>query len=129
RSAVGEAERRKIADVLDYYTAQQMDFGYQGRFEQEYNDAFAAFLGGGHADAVATGTSALYVALAALDLPKGSEVLVSPITDPGTLSAIILNGFKPRVADSKRDSYNMGVAEVLERPTPNVSAAVVVDAG
>jgi perosamine synthetase len=55
-------------------------------------------------------------------------VIVSPITDPGTLNAIILNGFKPRVADSKPDNYNMGVAQFLERVTPNVSAVVVVHA-
>ena len=54
-------------------------------------------------------------AIAALDLPKGSEVLVSPITDPGTLSAIILNGLKPRLCDSKPDSYNVGVEQVLEQ--------------
>ena len=53
-------------------------------------------MGGGYADAVATGTASLYIAVAALDLPKGSEVIVSPITDPGTLAAIILNGLVPR---------------------------------
>ena len=41
-------------------------------------------MGGGYADAVATGTASLYIAVAALDLPPGSEVIVSPITDPGT---------------------------------------------
>ncbi len=85
-------------------------------------------MGGGYADAVATGTAALYVAIAALDLPKGSEVLVSPITDPGTLSAIILSGLKPRLCDSQPDSYNVGLEQVLERVGPNVSAIVVVHA-
>jgi len=83
-------------------------------------------MGGGYADAVATGTAALYVAIAALDLPKGSEVLVSPITDPGTLSAIVLSGLKPRLMDSRPDSYNVGVKEFVSRITPAVKGAVVV---
>src|SRR6185437_11539038 len=80
----------------------------------------------GYADAVATGTASLYIAVAALDLPKGSEVLCSPITDPGSLSAIILNGLKPRLCDSTPDSYNIGVAQFRERITPDVSAALIV---
>jgi len=128
RLALGESELKMLNEALAYYREHKADPGYQGPFEKLYTDLFVAMMGSGYADAVATGTSALYVALAALDLPKGSEVIVSPITDPGTLSAIILNGFKPRVADSKRDSYNMGVAQFLERVTPNVSAVVVVHA-
>jgi perosamine synthetase len=128
RGALGEDEWRMIQECVAYYREQQVDPGYQGPFEKLYTDAFVELMGGGYADAVATGTAALYVGLAALELPKGSEVLVSPITDPGTLSAIILNGLKPRLCDSKRDSYLIGVEQVLERIGPNVSAVVVVHA-
>ena len=37
-------------------------------------------------------------------------LLVSPITDPGTLSAIILNGLKPKLIDARPGSYNAGVS-------------------
>lgn len=128
RLALGDAELKMIQECLSYYREQKTDPGYQGPFEKMYTDAFVAMMGGGYADAVATGTSALYIAVAALNLPKGSEVLVSPITDPGTLSAIILNGLKPRLMDSKPDSYNIGVKQFVERVTDTVSAAVVVHA-
>jgi len=128
RLALGDDELRMIQECIAYYRERQVDPGYQGAFEKLYTDAFVAMMGGGFADAVATGTAALYVAIAALELPKGSEVLVSPITDPGTLSAIILNGLKPRLCDSRPDSYNIGVAQVLERLTPNVSCILVVHA-
>lgn len=128
RMALGEAEIKMLEQAIAYYRERNADPGYQGPFEKMYTDAFVAMMGGGYADAVATGTAALYVAIAALDLPKGSEVLVSPITDPGTLSAIILNGLKPRLMDSKPDSYNVGVKEFTERITPNVTGAVVVHA-
>jgi dTDP-4-amino-4,6-dideoxygalactose transaminase len=126
RMALGAAEERMITECLDYYRANQMDPGYQGHFEERYCRAFEDYMGGGHADAVATGTAALYVAVAALDLPKGSEVLVSPITDPGTLSAIILNGLRPKLVDSMPGSYNVGPQQIAARLDPNVKAAIVV---
>jgi perosamine synthetase len=128
RLALGEDEVRMIQEVIAYYRERQVDPGYQGAFEKLYTDGFVQMMGGGYADAVATGTAALYVSLAALDLPKGSEVLVSPITDPGTLSSVILNGLKPRLFDSKPNSYNVGVEQFLERLGPNVSAAIIVHA-
>ena len=111
RLALGDAEAAMVNRVLEHYRQRQVDPGYQGVFEKRYTDLFVEMMGGGYADAVATGTASLYVALAALDLPKGSEVLVSPITDPGSLAAIVLNGLKPRLMDSMPGSYNVGPEE------------------
>src|SRR5207244_13417301 len=86
----GEDERRMVLEVLDYYAERKVDPGYQGAFEKIYTDAFVEMMGGGYADAVATGTAALYIAVAALNLPKGSEVLVSPIAAPGLLADFVL---------------------------------------
>jgi dTDP-4-amino-4,6-dideoxygalactose transaminase len=126
RFALGEAEVKMIEEVITFYRGQLLDPGYQGSFEKMYTDAFVAMMGGGYADAVATGTSALFVALAALELPEGSEVLVSPITDPGAISAIILHRLRPRLVDSKPGSYNIGAAQFVERIGPQTRAAVVV---
>src|SRR4029450_10165847 len=115
-----------VIEGLDHYAERKVDPGYQGAFEKIYTDAFVEMMGGGYADAVSTGTSALYISVAALDLPKGSQVLCSPITDPGTLAAIVLNGLKPRLVDSKPGSYNIGVQQFADRITPDVTGAVVV---
>ncbi|UTW51648.1 DegT/DnrJ/EryC1/StrS family aminotransferase [bacterium SCSIO 12827] len=128
RLAIAEAEEAMVKQVMAYYRERKLDPGYQGHFEDRYCQAFAEKMGGGFADAVATGTAALYVAIAALDLPKGSEVLVSPITDPGSLSAIILNGLTPRLTDSKPGSYNMGPNQFLDRISDSTSAVMVVHA-
>ncbi len=128
RLALGDEEVRMIQEVVAHYREHQVDPGYQGPFEKLYTDAFVGMMGGGYADAVATGTASLYVALAALDLPKDSAVLISPITDPGSLSAIILNGLKPKLCDSKPDSYNIGVEQVAARLSPEVSAICLVHA-
>ena len=126
RLAVGPSERAMIDEVFDYYNERALDPGYQGPFEQRYCDAFCELMGGGYADAVATGTAAIYIALAALKLPEGSEVLVSPITDPGSMSPIILNRLVPRLVDSSAGSYNAGVNEIQSRITERTSCILVV---
>ncbi len=126
RHAIGPEEKRLIAETIEHYEKIGLDPGYQGVFEERYCDAFSAFMGGGYADAVATGTVSIFVALKALDLPEGSEVLVSPITDPGTLSAIIMCGLKPRLLDTAPDSYNSGPEEVQARITDACTGLVLV---
>ena len=73
RLALGDGEVRLIQEALAFYRAQQTDPGYQGHFEKLYTDGFVALMGGGYADAVATGTAALFVAIAALDLPRAAK--------------------------------------------------------
>jgi perosamine synthetase len=126
RVALGEAEIALIHEAIAHYQDKKVDPGYQGVFEKRYTDAFVKFMGGGYADAVATGTASIYVAIAALDLPAGSEVVVSPVTDPGTISAIILNRLVPRLADSEPGTFNMGPEQLVARITPNTQAVMVV---
>lgn len=116
-------------DVFEFYEARGLDPGYQGEFERRYTDAFVRWLGGrGFADAVSTGSAALYVAIAALELPAGSHVLVSPVTDPGTISAIILNRLAPVLMDSAPGSCNTGYDQFVASVTPQARAVVVVHA-
>ncbi|MGH9346434.1 MAG: DegT/DnrJ/EryC1/StrS family aminotransferase [Vicinamibacterales bacterium] len=117
-----------VRDVFELYAARGLDPGYQGEFERRYTDAFARWLGGGFADAVSTGSAALFVALAAMELPAGSHVLVSPVTDPGTISAIILNRLVPVLMDSAPGSCNTGFDQFIARVTPATRAVVVVHA-
>jgi dTDP-4-amino-4,6-dideoxygalactose transaminase len=126
RFALGEAEMAMVQEVLLHYRDKAADPGYQGIFEKRYTDAFVKAMGGGYADAVATGTAAIYIAVAALNLPPGSEVMVSPVTDPGTLAAIILNRLVPRLADSEPGSFNMGVEQFVAGLTDKVRAVMVV---
>jgi perosamine synthetase len=126
RVSLGPEEQKMVQQAMAFYAERGTDPGYQGHFERLYTDAFSASLGGGFSDAVATGTAAIYVALAALGLPESSEVMVSPITDPGTLSAITLNRLVPRLIDSAPDSYNVDAASFAARIGPAVKAAVIV---
>ena len=126
RMALGDAEAAAISEVLAYYREKELDPGYDGLFEKRYTDAFVKFMGGGYADAVATGTASLYVAVAALQLPAGSEIIVSPVTDPGCLASMVLNGLVPRLADSEPGTFNMGAEQFVARLTPKVRAVMLV---
>ena len=128
RRSFGEAEKESLYECISYYERIGEDPGYQSRFEELYCSEFVKFMGeeSGFADAVNSGSTALFIALRALELPVGSEVLVSPITDPGTLSAIILNGLIPKLMDSAEDSYNIGFTQFAERVNSSTSAVVVV---
>lgn len=126
RRAFGKDEVSCLKSAIEYYTSKRQDPPYQGHFEKKFCDAFCAFMGGGFADAVATGTAAVFVALAALGLPKNSEVIISPVTDSGPLNCIIMQGLIPVVADSAPNSYNIGPEQFLKRITPRTSALLAV---
>jgi len=126
RNAIGDAEKRAITECLCWHAIRGLDPGYQGEFERRYCAAFAHYHGGGFADAVATGTAALFVAIKALDLPVGSEILCSPIADPGVLSAIILAGHRPRLVDNKSGkSFALSLHEIRSA-LPRVSAVLLI---
>lgn len=128
RLAMGEMERSLLLECLDFYRERGEDPGYQSHYEKLYCSEFSAFQGGGYADGVSCGTAGVFVGLRALDLPPGSEVIISPVTDSGPLAAIILQGLVPVVADAAPNSLNMGVAEFLARVTPKTSAVVAIHA-
>ena len=127
RLAFGSEEIKAIQEVFAYYRRQGLDCGYQDYFEKKYTDLFITTMSGkGYADAVCSGTAALFIAIASLQLKPGSHVLVSAITDPGTISAIILNNLVPVLVDNAKNSYNMGVDEFKSRIKNKTKAVVVV---
>jgi perosamine synthetase len=128
RRAFGAPELAMVKKVFELARKTGIDFGYQEAFEKQYTDAFVRYQGGGFADAVSTGTAAVFIAVSALQLKPGSHVLVSPITDPGTLSAIIFNQLTPVLVDSMPNSYNMGVEQFVSRITKKTKGLVLVHA-
>ena len=91
-------------------------------FEQE----FATFAGCRHAIAVANGTVALELALLALGIGPGDEVIVSSRTFIASASAVVVRGAKPVVADIDPDSQNLSVATVQPLLTPRTRAIIAV---
>lgn len=86
----------------------------------------AAYLGCGHAVAVASGTDALVLALRALDIGPGDEVLTSPYTFFATVEAISLVGATPVFADTDPASFNLDPESAARRITSRTRAILVV---
>ena len=120
-----EREKRAVAKLFDKAIASGQAFGYNGPEEEAYCREFARFLGGGYADAVNSGTSAVYVALRALEIEPFTEVIVPPCTDPGGVMPVPLMNCIPVPADSAPNSYNAGPDQIAARINKRTSAIIV----
>lgn len=125
RGPIGMEEKAAILALLDQTIETGAALGYNGEEENAYCQEFAAWMGGGYTDAVNSGTSALYVALQALNLEPFTEVIVAAVTDPGGMMPIPLLNLIPVVADSEPDSYNSGPEQVAALISPLTSAIVI----
>ena len=83
-------------------------------FERE----FAEYVGARHGVAVTSGTTALHLAVAALDLEPGSEILVSASTNIATALAAYHNGHVPVPVDSEDVTWNLDLDLVEALITP-----------
>ncbi|MFT2111663.1 DegT/DnrJ/EryC1/StrS family aminotransferase [Marinomonas sp. 2405UD68-3] len=126
RISFGKHEISTLLEAIEFYSNHDNDPGYFGPYEQQYCRKFSEYMGEGYTTAVATGTGALYVAIAALELPKNSHIIMSPITDPGSFSAITLHGFKVSLADTETNSLNTSWKQIEKVITPDTTAILLV---
>ena len=94
-----------------------------------FERAFAEVQGAPYGVAVNSGTSALEIALLAMQLPRGSEVIVSPITFFASVSAILNARLVPIFADIDAETYNIDPAAIEAAITPQTSAIMTVHFG
>ena len=95
------------------------------RLEEE----FAAFYGATHCTASSSGTSAIHVAIGAINPEPGDEIITAPITDMGTVIPILAQNAIPVFADVERDTFNLDPADVERRITPRTRAIIPVHLG
>jgi dTDP-4-amino-4,6-dideoxygalactose transaminase len=91
-----------------------------------FESSLAHYGGVGHAVGVASGTDAVTIALGALGLTHGGEVITSAFGFYATAAAIIHAGLKPVFVDTAPDSYLMDPARVAEAITERTVAIVAV---
>ncbi|MDT0499427.1 MULTISPECIES: DegT/DnrJ/EryC1/StrS aminotransferase family protein [unclassified Halomonas] len=109
--------RALMSNRVNYWTGQECR-----QFERE----FAGYVGVQHAIAVANGTNALDLALKALDIGPGDEVIVTSRTFLASASSIVNAGASPIFADIDRDSQNITAATVAPLITPRTRAIIAV---
>jgi len=93
---------------------------------QEFEQKFADSIGAPYAVAVSSCTAALHLALDALDLQAGDEVITSTLTFTATGATIIHAGARPVLVDCTTDTLNMDPADVARKITPRTRAIVPV---
>lgn len=102
---------------------------WTGNLGRQFEKEFAAWTGSRHAVALANGTLALDVALKALGIGPGDEVITTPRTFLASASCIVTAGAIPVFADVDMDSQNITAASVAAVLTPRTKAIICVHLG
>lgn len=93
-----------------------------GAFEQEYAD----YLGIPHVVGVASGTDGLILALKALGVGAGDDVVTTPYTAIPTVSAIVATGATPVFADIDPETYLIDIEQIVAAVTPRTKVVLPV---
>ncbi|MEK7345066.1 MAG: DegT/DnrJ/EryC1/StrS aminotransferase family protein [Pseudomonadota bacterium] len=99
---------------------------WTGTETREFEKEFAAWCGTAHAVALANGTLALDVALKALGVGPGDEVVVTPRTFIASISCVVNAGAVPVFADVEADSGNLSARTIAAVLSPRTKAVVCV---
>jgi perosamine synthetase len=111
------------------YLNQCIDTGWissEGPFVREFEQRFAARMGRRHGIAVTNGTAALDVAIEALDIRPGDEVILPTFTIISCVAQIVRAGARPILVDADPVTWNMDVTQIESRITPRTKAIMVV---
>ncbi|MEJ8572835.1 DegT/DnrJ/EryC1/StrS family aminotransferase [Microbaculum marinum] len=125
RRHFGRDERQAVLRLMDREIKHGGAIVYNGPEKLAYCSQFSDFMGGGYTEAVSSGTVSVYVALRALDLEPGSEVIVPPITDAGGTMPVVMCGCVPVPADSLPGTFNTGVDQIRAVLSDRTRAIVI----
>ena len=98
----------------------------EGPFVKKLEEGFAGRVGRGHGIAVCNGSIALEVAMAALGIGAGDEVILPTFTIISCAAAIVRAGAVPVVVDCEPDTWNSSAAQIADKITPKTKAILVV---
>lgn len=92
----------------------------------KFEEKFSRYCGCKHGVATNSGTTALHLALAALDIKKGDEVIIPTFTMIATANAVTYTGAKPILIDAELDTWNIDVSKIEKRITSHTRAIIPV---
>jgi len=118
--AIGDEEVAAVAETL------RSGWLTTGPRTAELEERFREYLGARHVLAVSSGTAALHLALLALGVGAGDEVITSPITWPATANVIVHAGATPVFADVRDTDLTLDPAQAAELVSERTKAIVPV---
>ncbi len=118
--AIGEEEVEAVAETL------RSGWLTTGPHTAELERRFADYVEAKHALAVTSGTAALHLALVALGVGPGDEVITTPITWPATANVIVHTGARAVFADVRESDLNIDPDEVAKLVGPRTKAILPV---
>ena len=123
-----KAQYAALKPSIDARIQRVLDHGQyiMGPEVKELEIALAAYTGAKHCITVASGTEALLIALMALDLKPGDEVITTPFTFAATAEVIVLLGGKPVFVDVEADTCNIDASLIEAAITPRTRAIMPV---
>ncbi|MFQ5957036.1 MAG: DegT/DnrJ/EryC1/StrS family aminotransferase [Candidatus Brocadiales bacterium] len=107
----------RVIDSTSFILGEEVE-----RFEKN----FAEYLGAKHCVALNSGTSALHLALVALDIKKGDEVITTPYSFIAPAEAISYTGARPVFVDIDAESFNLDVSRIRGAITKRTRAIMPV---
>jgi perosamine synthetase len=114
-------EKRYVLDCLE-----STWISSRGKYVDRFEIAFAEFCGVRHGVSCTNGTVALHLALLALEVGPGDEVIVPTLTFVATANAVRYCGATPVFVDCEPETWNMDPALIEPRITPRTKAIIVV---
>jgi len=111
------------------YLNECIDTGWissEGPFIKKFESQMAHYVGRKYATACSSGTAALDIAVSALNLQEGDEVILPSFTIISCAQALTKLGIKPVLVDSEYDTFNMKVKDIESKITPKTKAIMIV---
>ncbi len=115
-----EADIQAVVDVL------KSDFLTQGPQVEAFEKKLCELTGAKYAVALANGTAALHLAVAALELKAGAEGITSANTFVASANGLVYNGLRPLIADIEPDTGNISVESIEDHLTDRVEVIIPV---
>lgn len=117
---IGKAEIQAVLETM------KTGWVTQGKKVEEFEKAFANYCGVKYGVAANTGTAALHLALSALNIKKGDEVITTPLSCVATANPILYLGAKPVFADVESETLNINPEQVKKKITAKTKAILPV---
>lgn len=118
---IGEEELRNVVEAVKSGWVSS-----KGKFIEEFENSFARYIGVKYGVATSSGTTALHLALAALGVGPGDEVVVPDLTFAATINAVLYVGARPVIADVDPSYWCLDPRELERAITERTKAVMVV---